>query len=196
MKNRITRLSGLVCVLLLLASASQSQQKPSYKELPNFQKVSDQLYRGAQPIDGGIRKLSELGIRTIINLRGPDEVIRGEQKETETAGLRYFNIPMPGLSAPSDEQVARVMSIINDPDNQPVFVHCKRGADRTGTIGAIYRISHDAWTADRAIAEARLYGMSWAEFGMRSYISDYYKQQLRTRNQPTTAASHSTAASH
>ena len=97
---------------------------------------------------------------------------------------------MPGLSAPSDEQVARVMSIINDPDNQPVFVHCKRGADRTGTIGAIYRISHDGWTADRAIAEARLYGMSWAEFGMKSYISDYYKQQLRTRNQPTTAASH------
>ena len=190
LSRSLTSLIIRLCVFLLLASASQSQQKPSYKELPNFQKVSDQLYRGAQPIDGGVRKLSELGIKTIINLRGPDEVIRGEQKETETAGLRYFNIPMPGLSAPTDEQVARVMSIVNDPDNQPVFVHCKRGADRTGTIGAIYRISHDGWTADRAIAEARLNGMSWAEFGMRTYIWDYYKQQLRSRNQPAAATSH------
>lgn len=190
MKNRITRLRGVVCVLLLLASASQAQQKPSYKELPNFRKVSDGLNLGAQPQSGGVKKLAELGIKTILNLRGPDELIPGEQKETETAGLRYFNIPMPGLSAPTNEQVARVMAIVNDPDNQPVFVHCKRGADRTGTIGAIYRISHDGWTADRAIAEARLNGMSWAEFGMRTYIWDYYKQQLRSRNQPAAAANH------
>jgi protein tyrosine/serine phosphatase len=177
-----------VCVLVLLASASQAQQDASYRELPNFHKVSDQLYRGAQPLGGGIKKLAELGIKTIINLRGEDDSVSGEQKETESLGLRYFNIPMPGLSAPTDEEVARVMSIINNPDDQPVFIHCKRGADRTGTIGAIYRISHDGWTADRAIAEARRNGMSWAEFGMRSYITDYARQQIRTRNQPSATA--------
>jgi tyrosine-protein phosphatase SIW14 len=188
MKNRITRLSVIVCVLVLLASASQAQQEPSYRELPNFHKVSDQLYRGAQPLDGGIKKLAELGIKTIVNLRGEEDLVSAEQKVTESAGLRYFNIPMPGLSAPSDEEVARVMSIVNNPENQPVFIHCKRGADRTGTIGAIYRISHDGWIADRAIAEAKRYGMSWAEFGMKSYIWEYYKQQLRNRIQPAAAA--------
>jgi protein tyrosine/serine phosphatase len=187
MKKRITRLSAVMCVFVLAVSASQAQQEPSYKELPNFHRVSDQLYRGAQPFGGGMKKLSELGIKTVINLRGPDDRISGEQKETESAGLRYFNIPMPGLSAPSDEQVARVMAIINNPDNQPVFIHCKRGSDRTGTITAIYRISHDGWTADRAIAEARRNGMSWAEFGMRTYISDFYKQQVRSQNQPAAA---------
>lgn len=177
-----------MCVLVLAVSASQALQEPSYKELPNFHRVSDQLYRGAQPLRGGMNKLSELGIKTVINLRGPDDRISGEQKETESAGLRYFNIPMPGFSAPSDEQVARAMAIINNPDNQPVLIHCKRGSDRTGTITAIYRISHDGWTADRAIAEARRNGMSWAEFGMRTYISNYYQQQLRSRNQPAAAA--------
>jgi hypothetical protein len=39
-------------VLLLLASASQAQQKPTYKELPNFRKVSDGLHLGAQPQTG------------------------------------------------------------------------------------------------------------------------------------------------
>src|SRR5262245_12259235 len=95
---------------------------------------------------------------------------------------------MPGLSAPSDEQVNRVLSIIDSPDNQPVFIHCKRGSDRTGTIAAVYRISHDGWTADRAITEAKQYGLSWTEFGMKGYISDYHKQQLRVRAQTAAAA--------
>ena len=188
MKNRSFRLSVVVCALAIAVSAGQAQQEPSYKDLPNFHKVSDQLYRGAQPLRGGMKKLSELGVKTVINLRGPDDRISGEQEETESAGLRYFNIPMPGLSAPSDEQVARVMAIVNNPDNQPVFIHCKRGSDRTGTITAIYRISREGWTSDRAIAEARRNGMSWAEFGMRTYISDYYKRQIGLRNaQPATA---------
>jgi len=176
-----------VCLAVFAASV-QAQQEASYKDLPSFHKVSDQLYRGAQPRSGAMKKLAELGIKTVVNLRGPDDRIDGEQKETEAAGLSYFNIPLPGLSAPSDEQVARVMAIINDPKNQPVFVHCQRGADRTGTITAIYRISREGWNADRAIAEARRNGMSWAEFGMRTYISNYYKQQSRNQNQPAAAS--------
>jgi tyrosine-protein phosphatase SIW14 len=180
MKNRISRSGAVVCVLMLAISAIQAQHNPSYKELPNFCRVSDQLYRGAQPLEGGIRKLSEIGIKTVVNLRGDDQ-ISGEQKEAESAGVHYFNIPMPGLSAPSDEQVARVMAIVNNPENQPVFIHCKRGSDRTGTITAIYRISLDGWTADQAIAEAKKYGMSWVEFGMRGYISNFYKRQIGVR---------------
>ena len=189
MKTRINRLSGAACAVAILVSIGAAQTGLSYKELPNFHKVSDKLYRGAQPLNGAAKKLAELGVKTIINLRGEDDLSRVEQKEVETAGLRYFSVGMPGLSAPSDEQVTQVMAIINNPENQPVFIHCKRGADRTGTIAAIYRISNEGWTAERAIAEARLHGMSWAEFGMRSYISDYYnKQQVRTRNQSTAAA--------
>lgn len=188
MKNQSRKLGAAVCALALLVSITAAQKGPSHKELPNLHKVSDTLYRGAQPLTGYASKLGELGVKTIINLRGEDEISRDEQKEAETAGLRYFNISMPGLSAPSDEQVSRVMAIIDNPENQPVFIHCKRGSDRTGTIAAVYRISHDRWDAARAIAEAKNYGMSWAEFGMRGYISDYYnKQQLRART-PSTAA--------
>jgi len=190
MKNKTARLSAVVCALVLAATASRAQQDPTYKELPNFHRVSAQLYRGAQPLGGGMKTLSELGVKTVVNLRGEGDGAKSEQTEAEAAGLRYFNMPMPGLSAPSDKEVARVIDIINNPDNQPVFIHCKRGSDRTGTIAAVYRIARDGWTADRAIAEARRYGMSWAEFGMRSYISNFYKQQLRSKNQPAAATSH------
>jgi len=49
---------------------SAAQSAASYKELPNFHQVSDKLYRGAQPLNGAARKLAELGVKTIINLRG------------------------------------------------------------------------------------------------------------------------------
>lgn len=187
MKNQSRKLGATVCALALLVSLVSAQNERSYKELPNLHKVSDTLYRGAQPLTGYAGRLGELGVKTIINLRGEDEITRDEQKEAETAGMRYVNISMPGLSAPSDEQVSRVMAIIDNPDYQPVFIHCKRGSDRTGTIAAVYRIAHDGWDAEHAIAEAKHYGMSWAEFGMKGYISSYYKQQLRTRSQPAGA---------
>ena len=193
MTNRIHRLSAAVCAVALLVSistATAAQSEPRYRELPNFHKVSDTLYRGAQTSSGAAKKLAELGIKTIVNLRGEAELTLQEQNEAETAGLRYLSVPMPGLSAPTDYEVARVMAIIDNPENQPVFIHCKRGSDRTGTIAAIYRISHDGWNAERAITEAKRYGMSWAEFGMKSYISDYYKQQLRARSQSAAATTH------
>jgi tyrosine-protein phosphatase SIW14 len=187
MAKRFIKLNSAVCLLLLAVSIS-AQEESHYKELPNFHRVSDKLFRGAQPGNGGIKKLSALGIKTVVNLRGTDELTAAQQKEAEAGGLRYFNIPMAGLSAPSDDQVARVMAVIDNPDNQPVFIHCKRGSDRTGTIAAVYRISHEDWTSERAIAEARRYGMSWAEFGMRSYIENFYKQRSRSKAQPAAAA--------
>jgi protein tyrosine/serine phosphatase len=163
--------------LALMSSAAFAQSEPRYKELPNFHKMSEKLYRGGQPRHGGIKRLAELGVQTVINLRGEDDNTRAEQKEAEAAGLRYFSVAMPGLTRPADEQIARVMEIIDAPENGTVFIHCKRGSDRTGTVAAIYRITHEDWTADRARSEARKHGMSWMEFGMKDYISDYYARK-------------------
>ena len=67
------------------------------------------------------------------------------------------------------------MSILDTPENQPLFVHCRLGADRTGLIIAVYRIVHDGWTSERAKAEAKHYGMHPWEMGMKSYIHDFYQ---------------------
>jgi protein tyrosine/serine phosphatase len=172
----------------LLASAGQSQTASALAELPNFSKVSDRLYRGAQPTEEGFRKLKELGITTVINLRAEDELGLGEKETVERLGLRYHNVGLPGLSRPTDEQVARVLAIIDASEDGPVFIHCRRGSDRTGTIVAVYRISHEGWTGEKALAEAKRYGLSWAEFGMRRYISDYYERQSKAKQSAATAS--------
>jgi tyrosine-protein phosphatase SIW14 len=174
MRNRIVRLITASLSILVLASATLSQSEEARtKELPNFHQVNQGLYRGAQPREGGFQQLATRGIKTILNLRAADERERAEEIAARAAGLRYFNIPMEGLDRPTDEQIARALEIINDTANQPIFVHCKHGADRTGTVIAIYRMTHDGWSTEDALREAKRYGLSLFQFGMKDYIKDY-----------------------
>jgi protein tyrosine/serine phosphatase len=77
------------------------------------------------------------------------------------------------MSTPKADQVASVLALLNDTTSGPVFVHCKRGADRTGTVIAVYRISHDSWENKKALSEAKSHGMSIFERAMQHYVMDY-----------------------
>jgi len=64
------------------------------------------------------------------------------------------------------------MALLNS--NEPVFVHCKRGSDRTGTVIACYRISHDRWQQKQALQEAKSHGMGLVQVGLKRYIMTYH----------------------
>lgn len=156
---------------LTLASA---WAHPQNDNLPNFQKVDDHVYRGAQPTDSGFKELAQLGIKTIVDLRDVGEHSQADEEKIVTGlGMRYVSIPMHGLSTPKDDKVAAVQALFNDTTNGPVFVHCKRGADRTGMVVAVYRISHDQWDNKKALSEAKSYGMSFFERAIQSYVMNY-----------------------
>lgn len=142
-------------------------------ELPNFHEVNDHVYRGAQPTPEGFRNLAKLGIKTVIDLRGPEHSEAGEKRIVEAAGMRYVSIPMRGMATPSDDQIVKALTLMNDEGAGPVFVHCKRGADRTGAAIACYRIQHDHWDAGKALSEARTLGMSWFQVALQRYVSGF-----------------------
>ena len=171
----------LLPALLCLQTLVLAQGETKYKELPNFHQVDKGLYRGGQPKTGGFETLKKLGIKTIIDLRNDQG--QSERSEAQTNGMQYFNFPMERMGKPDDETVERVLEIISNGDHQPVFVHCAKGADRTGTIIAVYRIKHDGWTSERAKAEAKSFGMAPWQVEMKNYIRDYYKRQVKPTNQ-------------
>jgi tyrosine-protein phosphatase SIW14 len=92
---------------------------------------------------------------------------------------------MRGMHMPESGQIAKVLGVINDGSAGPVFVHCRRGADRTGTVIAVYRISHDGWANGRALAEARSLGMSRFQSAMQHYVRDYRPDQKASVSLPT-----------
>jgi protein tyrosine/serine phosphatase len=120
-------------------------------ELPgvdNLHKVSEQLYRGAQPTAEGMEQLKKLGIKTVVNLRS----FHSDRDEIGDANLAYEHITMKPWH-PEDNEVVRFLEIVSDPNRTPVFVHCQRGADRTGTMCAVYRVAVQGWSKTEAIEE-------------------------------------------
>lgn len=173
-------LFGLMVVLAVCLAGSRGL--PPSEGIINFGRVNESLFRGAQPDVLAVKHLQTLGVKSIINLRVPEEASKREEKTARNIGLVYTNMPLAGLGMPTDEQVARILSLI-DTLPKPVYVHCKHGCDRTGTIIACYRISHDHWAADEALSEASKYGLSVFERGMREYVVNFGRTTNTKTNQ-------------
>ena len=143
--------------------------------IDNFGKVSDQYYRGSQPGIEELLKLKTLGVKTIVDLR-KDRISEASAWARE-AGLKYINIPLTTDRAATVEQTEYFLSVVNDPVNWPVYVHCKGGRHRTGEMSAIYRITHDGWTADRAYEEMKKYDFKDSIFyprTLKKYVYSFY----------------------
>ncbi len=103
--------------------------------VPNLHKISDSLYRSAQPSAAGMKNLKTMGIETIVNLRS----FHSDRAEIGDTGLAYEHIYMKAWH-PEEEDAVRFLQIVTNPKRGPVLVHCQHGADRTGTMCALYRV--------------------------------------------------------
>lgn len=178
MKAVTYNLSFLIVAFFIFSQSGQAQTKSSDKDLPNFAQVNANFYRGGQPTEEGVKELAKMGVKTIIDLRGEDKLSEKEAVWAKNAGIKFIPVSLSNWFKPKTADIESVIEQIDAADNQPVFVHCKRGADRTGTVTAIYRISHDNYTAKQANDEAKNFGFGWWQFWMKDYINDYYKDFL------------------
>jgi protein tyrosine phosphatase (PTP) superfamily phosphohydrolase (DUF442 family) len=126
--------------------------------VPNLYKLSDDLYRSAQPSAEGMANLEEMGIKTIINLRS----FNSDRDEIEGTDLGYEHIYMKAWHAEEVDAV-EFLQIVSDPDRVPVLVHCNLGSDRTGTMCAVYRVAVQGWSKEEAVTEMTQGGFGFNE---------------------------------
>jgi len=144
--------------------------------LPNFHKVSDNLYRGAQPTEEGIQQLKKLSIKTVINLSS----LHSDRGKIADSNFVYEHIYMKPWH-PEDKQVIHFLKIVTDKSKLPVFVHCQRGADRTGTMCAVYRVVVQGWTKKQAIQEMTKGGFAFRSIwkNLVKYIKDLDTEKIK-----------------
>jgi protein tyrosine/serine phosphatase len=159
-RSGILRLA--VCGVLLMAGVSFAQTNDlktrpaswatqlNHPGLSNFYEVTTNLYRGAQPTSQGMTELHAMGIKTVLNLRS----FHSDHGLVSSGELKLARLHMKPWHA-EDEDVVAFLKIASNTNNLPLFVHCQRGADRTGMICAMYRIVICGWTKDAAIQEMK-----------------------------------------
>jgi protein tyrosine/serine phosphatase len=154
---------------------SASGQKLQITGIHNAGKITDVLYRGAQPDEHGLSELKKMGITTIIDLRGEDrEKVEWERQRAESLGMRFVHIPVSGWSAPTDQQVSEFLAVFRGDPQQKIFVHCLFGSDRTGVFVATYRMAFEQWPADLAMKEMYFFGFkgTWHP-SMKSFVREF-----------------------
>jgi protein tyrosine phosphatase (PTP) superfamily phosphohydrolase (DUF442 family) len=153
----IAFISSIALVLLNTAfgaETSQTNRPPHWAKaiqmegVPNLHRVSETLYRSAQPSVEGMKNLKAMGIETIVNLRS----FHSDRDEIGDTGSAYEHIYMKAWH-PEEEETVRFLQIVTNPKRSPVLVHCQHGADRTGTMCALYRVAVQGWSKEEALKE-------------------------------------------
>jgi len=182
-----TRLSKcvplLVCALLMAVAAFAGTGATDFSKIriKNFGRMNDHYYRGAQPGSRDYTDLAALGVKTVIDLtrdgRGDEPML------VQRAGMKFYRIPLTTSERPSAAAVTQFLKLVNDPGNWPVFVHCQGGRHRTGVMTAVYRMSQDGWTADRAYQEMKQYRFEGfpGHPALKKFVYDYYSKMDRVR---------------
>lgn len=139
--------------------------------VPNFGKVTETLYRGAQPTREGFTNLREMGVNIVVDLRGA----RGERELVTQLGMQYVPLPWRCYH-PKDEQFAKFLTLLRENPGQKVFVHCRMGDDRTGMEIAAYRMAEQGWTAADARKEMIAFGANWYHRTICPQLGPYVTQ--------------------
>jgi protein tyrosine/serine phosphatase len=137
------------------STATATASKAPAIAIDNFGRISDTYYRGSQPDGRDYTDLAALGVKTVIDLQ--EDGLPVERQLVESAGMRFFRIPMNTRRAPTSDDLSQFLQLVNDPANQPVYVHCAGGRHRTGVMTAVYRMTHDGWDSDKAFKEMKQY---------------------------------------
>jgi protein tyrosine/serine phosphatase len=141
-------------------AASPSKASPAPALVPgidNFGQVDAHLYRGAQPQLTAFAQLQKLGIGTVVRFNPEGENMAAEKNQVESLGMKFVSLPWSGLGYPTHEEVVTFLDLLRDHPDGKIFVHCRLGADRTGVMVALYRLTFSHWNMALALGEMRAF---------------------------------------
>lgn len=153
----------------------------------NRHKLAEGVWRSAQPAPHQIRRLARMGIRTIVNLRGPRTCGSYwlERQACARHGIQLEDFQVRSRAAPSRDEIFAARDLFQRVE-YPMLMHCKSGADRVGLMSTLYLIAREDVPVEKARAQLGLrYGhVRQADTGVLDYFFERYLQDNGVRPMP------------
>jgi uncharacterized protein (TIGR01244 family) len=128
---------------------------------PALTTLRNEIYFAGQPPAEDFKAFAEKGVKTVINLRPSQEMEKlnfDEKAVAEQAGMRYINVPFGGGDLPSEEEIGKVWSALENAGAEPVLLHCA-SSNRVGMFWSMFRGTRQGVPADTAIEEGKRAGL-------------------------------------
>lgn len=146
----------------------------------NRHRVTDQVWRAAQPSPGQIAQAARDGVKTIVNLRGGREYGSWplEKEACDQQGLVLVDFVLRSREAPDREDLLKLPDFFKTVE-YPILVHCKSGADRAGFMSALYLLVVKNASADEALQQlSPWYGhFRFAKTGILDAFIEMYRDE-------------------
>jgi protein tyrosine/serine phosphatase len=192
---RVILIAGVAAVLVGVPFLESRAEYAHHKRLREVDPGI--LYRSGQLTAEGFRDaVARIGIHAIINCQdeipGQDvfadpripltfwdrQTVR-ESAVCSDLGIKYVHLT-PDLCSNRSDPAARpqvideFLSLMDNPANRPVLLHCKAGLHRTGVLVAVYRMEYDGWDPLAAVEELKANGFGdVACTAANDYIQQY-----------------------
>lgn len=150
----------------------------------NFDEVAPGVYRSNQPDHARLERLRDMGIRTVINLRGTPRQSHYlfEEESCEALGLELVNLQLHARRAAPRSEILRLIEVFRTA-RKPFLLHCKSGADRAGLASAIYLIAIEGRPVEEARKQLglRYVHLRWSKTGICDHLLDAYEARAAGR---------------
>lgn len=140
------------------------------------------MARANQPSPQAIARYAAMGIKTILNLRGPSDTgyYWLEREACARHGLAMIDFRMYSREAPSPEQVRGAKTLFEQIE-YPALMHCKSGADRAGAMAVLYKILKMGVPVSDAIEQLELKYLH-VKHGKTGVIDYFFERYLAEAN--------------
>lgn len=151
---------SLVFLVILQSGCAQQGGGPAkVTDVSGVKNLSrdGRVYVAGTPTAEGLDQLKQRGVKTVIDLRMPQEVKPEEVQAAKDRGMTYVSIPMQSDKL-TDEQMNTFMDAMRQTGDEPVLVHCA-GASRAGAMYGLYLGKSGQCPAEEAVRRAKAAGL-------------------------------------